>query len=309
MTKASDNIFPKVTFVEGAAPASPAATNFSLYYDSADHLLKWKNSAGTVTTIATGTALADQGVFTYLDGTVAAAPGTPAAGKLRVYAKTGKVLAVKDDAGVETVLGAGAAATTLNMVQWSQALTNTSLTVTMGATPTIGNIIVLASVCNGTADLTSVTQTNVTWTKMKSGGTPDAATKINIWIGKVAASASTTVTIVRPGGNAMWSVVEYVYSGTITPTLGQSATQSSYPTTVPLLMAATTANNLIVFMAAGANQNAGSLLFPSLGSAKGMRLSMAAVVCALSDGGAVALSAFDVPQAPQGGGALIAEIT
>jgi hypothetical protein len=59
VTKASDNIFPKVTLVEGSAPSSPAATNFSLFVDSADHLFKWKNSAGTVTTIATGTALAD----------------------------------------------------------------------------------------------------------------------------------------------------------------------------------------------------------------------------------------------------------
>ena len=59
MTKASDNIFPKVTFVEGAAPSSPAASDFHLYFDSSDHLLKWKNSAGTVTTIATGTGLSD----------------------------------------------------------------------------------------------------------------------------------------------------------------------------------------------------------------------------------------------------------
>jgi hypothetical protein len=107
VTKFEDNISPYLSFVEGSAPSSPAATNFRLFYDSSDHLLKWKNSAGTVTAIATGTALTDQGVFTYLDGTVAAAPGTPASGKLRLYAKTGKVLAVKDDAGVETVLGAG----------------------------------------------------------------------------------------------------------------------------------------------------------------------------------------------------------
>lgn len=56
MAKGSDNPFPSVLFVEGAAPSSPAATNFRLYYDSADHLLKWKNSAGTVSTIATGTS-------------------------------------------------------------------------------------------------------------------------------------------------------------------------------------------------------------------------------------------------------------
>lgn len=54
MTRASDNVFPKVILVEGSAPSSPAATNFKLFFDSADHLLKWKNSAGTVTTISTG---------------------------------------------------------------------------------------------------------------------------------------------------------------------------------------------------------------------------------------------------------------
>ena len=54
MTAASDNIFPKLILVEGAAPASPAASDFKLYVDSSDHLLKMKNSAGTVTTFGTG---------------------------------------------------------------------------------------------------------------------------------------------------------------------------------------------------------------------------------------------------------------
>lgn len=59
-------------------------------------------------------AISDQSSnLTYLDATVAAAPGTPGTGKLRVYAKTGKVLAVKDDAGTETVLGAGGGGGTL----------------------------------------------------------------------------------------------------------------------------------------------------------------------------------------------------
>ena len=53
---ASDNIWPKIIVSEAAAPAAPAAGQFKLYFDSADHLLKWKNSAGTVTTIATGTS-------------------------------------------------------------------------------------------------------------------------------------------------------------------------------------------------------------------------------------------------------------
>jgi hypothetical protein len=56
VTKASDNIFPKVTFVEGSAPSSPSASDFHLYVDSSDHLLKYKNSAGTVTTLGAGFA-------------------------------------------------------------------------------------------------------------------------------------------------------------------------------------------------------------------------------------------------------------
>jgi hypothetical protein len=90
-------------------PAANTLPDGSLYSCSTHGLIYKSNYAGNSwATWATlgGTGLADQGIFTYLDGTVAAAPATPAAGKLRLYAKTGKVLAVKDDAGVETVLGA-----------------------------------------------------------------------------------------------------------------------------------------------------------------------------------------------------------
>jgi hypothetical protein len=107
MAKFEDNLSPYLTVVEqGSTPANPAAGDQKLFVKTSDHLLYFVNSAGTVTAVGSG-GLADQGVITYLDGTVAAAPATPAAGKLRLYAKTGKVLAVKDDAGVETVLGAG----------------------------------------------------------------------------------------------------------------------------------------------------------------------------------------------------------
>lgn len=114
MAKASDNEFPSLLVKEGSAPSSPAAGDQRVYIDSADHQLKRKNSSGTVTVVEGG--LADQGIITYLDGTVAAAPGTPAAGKLRIYAKTGKVLAVKDDAGAETVLGAAGASSVTGVI-------------------------------------------------------------------------------------------------------------------------------------------------------------------------------------------------
>lgn len=51
MTKASDNLFPKVLIVEGSAPSSPSAGDQALFIDSADHKLKRKNSSGSVTTV------------------------------------------------------------------------------------------------------------------------------------------------------------------------------------------------------------------------------------------------------------------
>lgn len=54
MTLASDNKFPKLIITEGSAPSSPAAGDQKLFIDSADHLLKLKNSAGTVTAVGGG---------------------------------------------------------------------------------------------------------------------------------------------------------------------------------------------------------------------------------------------------------------
>jgi hypothetical protein len=50
---------------------------------------------------AAGGGLNDQGTFTYLDAAEAAAPGTPASGKVRLYAKTDGRIYSKDDAGNE----------------------------------------------------------------------------------------------------------------------------------------------------------------------------------------------------------------
>lgn len=54
MTKASDNIFPKLIVAEGSAPSSPSAGDQKLFIDSADHKLKRKDSGGSVTTIEGG---------------------------------------------------------------------------------------------------------------------------------------------------------------------------------------------------------------------------------------------------------------
>lgn len=111
-----------------AARPAAAAANEGYVYSASDAALYRSNGSSWDTIASTG--LADQGTFTFLDGTVAAAPATPAAGKLRLYAKTGKVLAVKDDAGLETLLGAG------SLGAWTS---YTPTWTTDGTAPTLGN--------------------------------------------------------------------------------------------------------------------------------------------------------------------------
>lgn len=98
-----DNVFPKIILSEAAAPASPSAGQFKLYVDSSDHLLKYKNSAGTVVTLGQG--IADTGtISTYVDlADQGSDPSSPSAGKHRLYAKAGG-LYDKDSSG--TVVGA-----------------------------------------------------------------------------------------------------------------------------------------------------------------------------------------------------------
>jgi hypothetical protein len=65
MTKASDNEFPSLLFKEGSAPASPSAGDQRLFIDSADHLLKYKNSGGTVSDVGGGGTPSFVGCFAY----------------------------------------------------------------------------------------------------------------------------------------------------------------------------------------------------------------------------------------------------
>jgi hypothetical protein len=150
-----------------------------------------------------GQGVADQGVITYLDGTVAAAPGTPAAGKLRLYAKTGKVLAVKDDAGVETVLGAAG----------GSSLTSVSAQLGSGAsvglnTSTYTDILSLGSCAAGT------------WLFMCSIYLQNASTAgvvIKIWDGTTLyASADTVLVAGNPQRNNLVAMAIVVLGGSAT---------------------------------------------------------------------------------------------
>lgn len=82
----------------------PAATDVAVgaTYSCTTHNLEYQSDGATWSTRSTfGGGVADQGSFTYFDATEAAAPGTPATGKVRLYAKTDGRIYSKDDAGVE----------------------------------------------------------------------------------------------------------------------------------------------------------------------------------------------------------------
>jgi len=78
MAIGSNNPFPSVLVVEGSAPAAPAAGQDRVYVDSADHLLKWKDSSSVVR-LATGQPLGLTGAVSatrYVGGTASVAPTT-----------------------------------------------------------------------------------------------------------------------------------------------------------------------------------------------------------------------------------------
>ena len=102
MTKISEALTYGLTIRESATDGSdftnPTADYRRLFLGE-DGSLHLRDSSGTVT--AVGGGIADQGAFTYLDATEASPPGTPASGKVRLYAKSDGRIYSKDDAGVE----------------------------------------------------------------------------------------------------------------------------------------------------------------------------------------------------------------
>jgi hypothetical protein len=71
--------------------------------------------------------------------------------------------------------------------------TNTnSLALTLGSTPTNGNLLILVSGRDDNGTISSITQTNVTWTQI---ATSTAAPRLEVWKGVVSASPGTGITV------------------------------------------------------------------------------------------------------------------
>lgn len=114
---------------------------------------------------------------------------------------------------------------------------NTSITLTFGTTPTQNNVIVCAVQCaSANATTVTLTQTNVTWSRITSTGTTGSFHEL--WYGLVGSGAGTVLTVAQTGAtstNLMAIAAEY--SGTATTSIvnasnsNSSASTSSSPAT------------------------------------------------------------------------------
>jgi hypothetical protein len=133
-----------------------------------DGSLYTRDSAGTVAAVAGG--LADQGDFTYLDATEAAAPATPSAGTVRIYAKSDGRIYSKDDAGVEygpfDTAGGGVTFPVIASISGGNRTTDsTTQTVTMPSGVTTGDLLIAILCCDGNPTFTWPAG----WTSLQAG--------------------------------------------------------------------------------------------------------------------------------------------
>lgn len=191
-------------------------------------------------------------------------------------------------------------------VQTKQAATNTSTTLTMDAAPTNGNVLVLGTFCNGSAGFTSVTQTNVTWTKMATGAAT-TATVNELWVGKVSGVGGTGITIVRTAGaNAIWRVIE-VSGVTVTPTAGQTANVvGNHPWPLNPAIVTVTTGHFVILSGGDTNQSTPTFLTPSI-PVTGVLTGMPAVACGYSLGGIISATGYTTSS--NGGGIIVCEVT
>jgi hypothetical protein len=137
-----------------------------------------------------------------------------------------------------------------------------SLGVTLGAAPTNGNVLILISECEGSSNITGITQTNVTWTKLAES-TASTSPHTEIWKGVASASAGTGITVAYSASN--WSgYVVSEWSG-LTGTLDQTAASTNTGRSTGYLPAITPTSStaLVVFGATDTTFGAGFTAFGS----------------------------------------------
>ncbi|PIY17484.1 hypothetical protein CO112_00865 [Candidatus Dojkabacteria bacterium CG_4_9_14_3_um_filter_150_Dojkabacteria_WS6_41_13] len=117
----------------------------------------------------------------------------------------------------------------------------TALGVTLGSTPTVGNTLI-AFIGNTSARTVTLSQTNVTWTKVTNFINGSAA--LDVWIGTISASAGTTVTIT--GSGASWLGANVTEWTGLTGTVVQSHITSGTGSVQSTKQFLPTSGNLVV---------------------------------------------------------------
>lgn len=124
----------------------------------------------------------------------------------------------------------------ISMVQGpfsNSTLSSSSFSITMDATPTSGDIIVL-TYSGFNVKISSITQTNVDWNRAILNDDYNGVIHFSeIWIGEVSASANATLTLTLTGAPSSWGAVAIVYEfANCTATVDNYASSSSVTATV-----------------------------------------------------------------------------
>jgi hypothetical protein len=177
-------------------------------------------------TIASASGIAESLLDAKGDLIVASAADTAA--RLAVGGTNGHVLTVDngETLGMKWAAAAGGSGATgaRYPVQGkeSSAGNQSSVGITLTSTPTNGNLLICTVASEGTQNVSSITQTNVTWTKVAET-TASTAPHAEIWKGVVATSAGATATITW---GTSYYCCAYISEWTgVTGTLDQSATR------------------------------------------------------------------------------------
>lgn len=210
-TLGSNNPFPSVLFANHVDPSTPGAGTARLFVDT-DKVLKLIDEDGTVTEFSSGgvtdhgalTGLSDDDHTQYVLRSILTTNGdlfTRAAGAISRLGigSDGDVLTVASGApSWAAPTGGGGGFTGALPIQdkgTGAGASGSSRALTLNATPANGNLLLaLISVEDGTKSVSSISQTNVTWTKI-DGTTAGTTPVIELWKGVVSASASTSVTV------------------------------------------------------------------------------------------------------------------
>lgn len=250
-TAGSENRFPKVRMVEGAAPATPASGEIVVYAKS-DGLLYWKDDAGAEYAPDTGGGAAAH-IADATDAHDASAVSADTTGYGNSAAAD--VQSVLDDFDAAITAAAGGAAATLPVLtdRTSAYEASDTSTVVTTAAYAIGASLIAVVYSTGRG-ANSITQTNVTWTKRYDGN--GGSQYLQVWTGVVAGGAAgTSATVAFTGANKNFiEIAEYDGPAITAATLsGSSVTATG---TLVSLTSGALADGDLVLWAVSANSPA-----------------------------------------------------